>query len=718
MPTIKSGREHLAFSLDDFFRCGNCKKFNGCVTEGARSEDYICSEFEPANAIMQKFSGEENTCWLFISRISKNKIWLALSLRDKDAVIHEDIKDMDFLLKEKNRKSIARKIAELIEEEGNEEIQRITDALRVLAHNVTKLPLKKPSCVYYLPHFEKDGRLYLQIRLGEDDFAFAFIEDGKVKVVEEIKTGGGIIRPLPLPKNERGVVMNIVKMPDANIKNAKLLEPEELYKKILHHINKYADLSYLDRQLVTFYVLFTWFYLKVNTVGYLRLLGDTGKGKSRILKVVGDLCFYPLTTGGLSSVSGAIRTQERWHGTMLIDESDLKGDKECKIIKYLNQGFERDKYFILSDKKNPRRQEIFDPFSPKVIAMREPFRDNATEGRVFSVTPHETIREDIPILLDDKYEEEAQQLRNEIARFVLHHWDKVKKDCLIDFKDLNLEPRLRQLSMPLSIIFQIWSEGIEIFREYLLKRQREIKKIRANSWEGTVFNTVYRLATGEDSVESDFPQYYSGDSKPVAITPSMIAKALHTTPHNVTKALLSIGFEVERDNVIIDGKRRTIRKYVVPDGRTWVEICRRYYYDEEADTQEIPSTPDVLKSKTFTPIVCNRSVTTVTTVTPSTKSVTNVTNVTQYITHSNDINKENFDDTLLSLIPKEPAYVTIDEIMKELGFSEDDPDYEERQDYVTEKLKELAIEGMVKILDENFSKFSRSSEKEVMPHVP
>lgn len=251
----------------------------------------------------------------------------------------------------------------------------------------------------------------------------------------------------------------------------------------------------------------------------------------------------------------------------------------------------------------------------------------------------------------------------------------------------------------------------------MIRRQKEIKKIRANSWEGTVFNAAYRLATGEDTIESEFPAYYDVDGKPLAITPSMVAKVLHTTPRNATKALSSIGFEVEISNIDINGRRKTIRKYVVPNEKAWIEVCSRYYYNE-TDTTEIPPIPDILKAKTFTPMVCHRSVTTVTSVTEDAKAVTHVTDVTQYITHSNDTNKENFDDTLLSIVPEEPRSITIDGIMHELGYKEDEADYEERREYVLERLKDLAIEGMVKILDENFSKFSRSSEKEVMPHVP
>ena len=100
--------------------------------------------------------------------------------------------------------------------------------------------------------------------------------------------------------------------------------------------------------------------------------------------------------------------------------------------------------------------------------MRQPFRDNATEGRLLSISMHETGSKTIPIILPASYEAETQKLRNEIARFVLQNWHEVKGNKMLDLDALNIEPRLKQLAMPLSIIFQLWPEGKERFIEYLL----------------------------------------------------------------------------------------------------------------------------------------------------------------------------------------------------------------------------------------------------------
>ncbi len=204
---------------------------------------------------------------------------------------------------------------------------------------------------------------------------------------------------------------------------------------------------------------------KVNTLGYLRYLADTGKGKTRIQKVTGDLCFYPIYASVASSFSGMARQQDKWRGTLVIDESDTQGDKEAQFTKYLNLGFERGKLYVLSDKLNPKRQEFFEPFSPKILAMREPFSDPATEGRVLSVSPHETTNPSIPIILLSNYGQEVQHLRNKLARFVLERWDRIDGEKMFDFHSLGIEARLQQLAMPMSIIFQLWPEGIGQFKQ-------------------------------------------------------------------------------------------------------------------------------------------------------------------------------------------------------------------------------------------------------------
>jgi len=429
-----------------------------------------------------------------------------------------------------------------------------------------------------------ENKPYFQVESGEGEYTFAHLADGDIQFIDRV----GDYEPQPLPV-VNGKPLRLVLMPDVDVKNVKLKTPAELFDKLKNHLTRYVDLSPLDFELCIYYIIFTWFSALVNVVGYLRLLGDTGKGKSRALKVTGDLMFYAILCSGASTFSGIARTKEKYKGTPIIDEADIAGDASHTLIKYLNLGFERGKFFIMSDKKNPRVQDIFDPFCPKVIAMRKPYEDNATEGRLLSISMHETGNKTMPIILPDSYEVETQQLRNDLCLFALRNWANVDGHRMTDMAEINIEPRLKQLGMPLSIIFQLWPEGEARFIEYLINRQQEIRRIRATSWDGTLVNTVIQLATGEIDLPQEFDKY-KVDRLPAAITPGMVAKISGSTAKSATKQLAGCGFEVDIKLCHVDGldKNMTVRAYQVPDSKTWREILSRYYISNEDSTPEIP----------------------------------------------------------------------------------------------------------------------------------
>jgi hypothetical protein len=378
------------------------------------------------------------------------------------------------------------------------------------------------------------------------------------------------------------------------------------------HLHRYADVKQDEYQLFVYYVLFSWVYQKCNTSPYLRLISDTGKGKSRIARVVSDLCFYPVTAGGASSQSGIMRYNEKWKGTLRIDESDLSGGYENPLIKFLNLGFERGQYYIMSDKNDPKKQEFFDPHGPKVIAMRQPFGDVATEGRCLSVTPHETQRKNIPVELDRTYDEAMQKIRAHIALFTLHHWNEIDGERLMDCTEIDVEPRLKQMMRPLSIVLQVFPDGEERFRGYMKTRQAELKKQRALSWEGSLFNLALSLATGDTTVADDpkYAPFYNLVDTLQAVTPSMLADSFKASGKSVTSALTGIGMDVERRRIEIfrsfhDNGRESrekigdkqVKTYTVPGPQVWREITRRYWYDQENPDAEAPPCPEILRGR-------------------------------------------------------------------------------------------------------------------------
>ncbi len=484
---------------------------------------------------------------------------------------------------------------------------------------------QEKEAVIRKPFVVSEGKLYLQVKT-KDGMQFAFHQNDQINFIRQVELSDGrIILPQVLPKGEDGDDLDLIGMPSEEVSRTALLSPLELMQYLKYHIIKYVDLSMLDIDLCCYYIVFSWFYQKVHTVPYLRFLADTGKGKSRCLRVISELCFYPMRSSGASSFSGLARASQKWKGTLVIDEADLSGDMASQVIKYLNLGFEKGQYYFLSDKQNPRIQQYFDPFMPKVIAMREPFKDNATESRLLSISPHETSNIHIPVLLPREYEDETNDLRNYVARFVLEHFESIKDTEMLSFQHLPIEPRLKQLSMPLSIIFQFWPEGVEQFEDYLMFRQNELKLQRSMSWHGSLFNTVLGIASGDIDLRKDFPDCYSLDIE--AVAPSMVAKYMNSTPKAATQGLQAIGFQIERKHL---SSGKAVRHYTIHNDQAWKEILSRYYYSDDGNT---PILPPVLRSQKFT--VSNK-VSQVSQVSQKPNSVTDVTDVTDKTTRQKE----------------------------------------------------------------------------------
>src|SRR5262249_55546971 len=106
-------------------------------------------------------------------------------------------------------------------------------------------------------------------------------------------------------------------------------EPEEfgykheLIADIQAFIHRYVDLSSLFEQIAAHYVLLTWVYDAFNELGYLRLRGDWGTGKTRGLNILGSLCYKAFFASGASTVSPIFHVLDTFGGTLIFDEADL-----------------------------------------------------------------------------------------------------------------------------------------------------------------------------------------------------------------------------------------------------------------------------------------------------------------------------------------------------------------------------------------------------------
>lgn len=449
---------------------------------------------------------------------------------------------------------------------------------------------------------ERDGSLFLTtIDAVKQKFSFVCFEDNKVQKFDEIGIRlpvidnglvvipGKKIIPRKPPMNKDGEYIFMVGIPDTT---AVLDAPDETAGRIMEliksHIVKYADMTVLDTKLCVYYIFMTWFYPKLTTVPYLRFRADTGKGKTRILKVVADMTLLPVTASGASTSAGIIRFHESWRTTLIIDEADLKGESDDgggytnDMTKYLNLGFEKGQYFIKADKVDPKHQEVFDPFSPKIIAMRGTFQDPATEGRCLSISPSETERKDIDAVLPWEYYHDVLLLRATLARYTIKNWNVISvADPYPSLNDLSIEPRLKQLGSPIAkILSKILPDGITEFKHYLEQRQKEIRVDRSMSFFGNLANAVYDQATDPENLINCVR--ISDVIERTGVSSNKASRALKESGFVIEAHLISIPYKKPDGTTIM--RRITSKTVRVIDMRTWREISHRYILPKTEQT--------------------------------------------------------------------------------------------------------------------------------------
>lgn len=261
------------------------------------------------------------------------------------------------------------------------------------------------------------------------------------------------------------------------------------------YLHRYVDFSPLFERIAAHYVLLSWVYDAFDEVPYLRLKGEYGTGKTRGLLALGSIAYKGFFASAASTVSPIFHTLDRFGGTLILDEADLRlSDKTADLVKILNNGTVRG-VPVLRTLQNP--QKAFNPaaftvYGPKVIAMRGGFDDDALESRFITeqmgVRP---LREDIPIGLPKTLASEALALRNRLLHFRLTNLHSVRSDPLrlID----GIDPRLNQTAI--SLLSLIDDAALrEEFVASLRVRNEELQHDRAQTLEARVRKALEMLA--------------------------------------------------------------------------------------------------------------------------------------------------------------------------------------------------------------------------------
>ncbi len=353
---------------------------------------------------------------------------------------------------------------------------------------------------------------------------------------------------------------------------------EELEIEIESYIHSWVDVSPEHEQKATWYTFLSRLTDKINTIPYLRALGDYGTGKTRYLDVIGGICYKPMFIGGSVRSAPIYRVIDLWRGTAIFDEFTLKKSDESEdIIQILNNGYQKGKPVIRCKDGNYDKVIPFDPFGPKVLATRSKFYDKALESRCITEILTTTNRTDIPIDLTESFFKKRQELQNKLLMYRFKHWDVVKTDEMINLDFGNILPRIKQALTPFTVLFLEDNEKLTQFIKYTQEYNRKVIEENSSSFDGQIVNAYINLID-----EHNNSQQFLDDYQEHSITSSDIREYLinyegwkedSLKAVTIGRKIKTLGFEVEHKKICGKTKRvikidedkleRLKQKYVV-----------------------------------------------------------------------------------------------------------------------------------------------------------
>ena len=346
------------------------------------------------------------------------------------------------------------------------------------------------------------------------------------------------------------------------------VDVDELIEKVKNHIHKYCDVTSDFELLASYYVLLTYVYDCFNELPYLSFQGDTGTGKSRAKNTIGMICYKPMLNNGGASSAAMYRITEKWKGTMVMDEADIKdSDEQNDVIKYLNCGFEKNSPIMKCDKNNPNKIDFFDPYCPKIIARRQSWKDKATESRCITEITKTTHRKDIAFNLNSIFYDDCLFIRNKLTSFRINYWQKYNEyDFSENELDIDVEPRLKQTLNSIICLLKPFPDSLNVLKRFLLDKQQEVINERATSFDGEIINVIYEL------LEVQKREYIISKDIADVINSGENNLKFKVTPRSISAKLKSLGIRTAGVQRIGD---KTCRKIITYSG-IMAELYKKY----------------------------------------------------------------------------------------------------------------------------------------------
>lgn len=362
---------------------------------------------------------------------------------------------------------------------------------------------------------------------------------------------------------------------------------DQLWDDVRQYLETYwfSDVDY-NYDLLTAWVISTWFRPEMEFSAHLSLSGQTMGGKTTLLRTLSRVVYRGHTVAGTTE-SSMYRLIEDFNTTYLVSEyHGLNSDVRQSIDTVIRAGQKREEYIDRSVERGGRwTVESFNPFSHIAVASMDSLADDI-DNRCIKVhtkaTPDET-----EISFD---EEPAEAIRNRLAavRFsVLDSdvWGEAFTDALNYCRERGIQNRTREKVVSLMVpaflfgrademdeaVEQLVSDDIESKQES--KDAHVVRAIRAimmSEYPGDGFiGTREEWADGLDIHNSEADRVFSE------------LTTYETNPQKTASRLRNLGFEMGRDS---KGSK------IADDGGELIEkmerLCDHYGFDLFTDMSE------------------------------------------------------------------------------------------------------------------------------------
>lgn len=404
-----------------------------------------------------------------------------------------------------------------------------------------------------------DGTMLEQI--GEfGKYKFAVWSKGNWEIKDEVERDGLIYKPVVLSAE----MARYVVFPSTPVEYESL---DQIIRDIETLLKKYTTVSDVFLYIAARWIVMTYIYERLRSVFYLRVLGEPGSGKTRILTAMAKCCNKPISTMGSTSAAAAQRLINVIHGTLSVDEMDQYDSSEAnQLMKMWNAGHSIDAAPMKCDINDPSKVDCIPCFCPKMAGTRKRFKDTAGETRCLTEICKETTDEKIPDNLPLEFYAEARQIRNKLLLWRFHNFGKVTGDEIIKQEKMNISRRTRQSYSCLAYVITNESESSETLKKALEQSDKDDIEQRANSFEGVVIRTWQELEqSGVEKIRPNAIATRMMDNSGYAkVTPEKVSSVLHTMGVTTSRDKTS-SYITDKENM-----RNSLFKRYIPGFETGV----------------------------------------------------------------------------------------------------------------------------------------------------